>query len=184
MKETIIPFDTLKRCHERDQHKVMDILKKCHVRTDPKGEIYDMDSPHFWEWAEIWNPKFAQSFRDWQRMTPKQKAEAKQKAKFSSERWRREEGPKKWAELHQRSWTIKTIVPGKETEWLEKFERTIPCGECKAHWHQVVVENPPDFSSHEAYFRWTVDCHNLVNRSLGKPLMSYEDAETIWRHSI
>jgi hypothetical protein len=50
----------------------------------------------------------------------------------------------------------------------------IPCLSCRQHFEQVLVENPvPEAGD---FFAWSVDVHNIVNKRLGKPEFSYEDA--------
>jgi hypothetical protein len=45
---------------------------------------------------------------------------------------------------------------------------------CRQHFEQVLVENPiPEAGD---FFKWSVDVHNIVNKRLGKPEVSYEDA--------
>jgi hypothetical protein len=41
--------------------------------------------------------------------------------------------------------------------------------------------NPPDFSSPTAYWLWGYNLHNWVNRKLGKPELTIEEALAIWR---
>jgi hypothetical protein len=42
------------------------------------------------------------------------------------------------------------------------------------HFEQVLVENPvPEAGD---FFKWSVDVHNIVNKRIGKPEFSYEDA--------
>lgn len=42
------------------------------------------------------------------------------------------------------------------------------------HFEQVLAENPvPEAGD---FFKWSVDVHNIVNKRIGKPEFSYEDA--------
>jgi hypothetical protein len=80
-----------------------------------------------------------------------------------------------WAGLHNGS-----IV---DAEGLAAWESTIPqyeCG-CRAFYAKHKAANPPDFSSPEAFFAWGVNLHNAVNRKLGKPELTIEEALSIWR---
>ena len=80
-----------------------------------------------------------------------------------------------WERLHDGSILSKRDL----LEW----ELTIPkyeCG-CQAFYAQHKADNPPDFTSPEAFFRWGVALHNAVNRKLGKPELTYEEALSIWR---
>lgn len=83
-------------------------------------------------------------------------------------------GPALWLELHGRP--AQLSCKGCEGWWLKEFNTRIICGECKAHWIAWLRDNPPDFGSKEAYFRWTVSAHNMVNQRLGKSEASVEDA--------
>jgi hypothetical protein len=62
--------------------------------------------------------------------------------------------------------------------WYRDWERRIPninC-DCRRHWKELVEANPPDFASPLAFFQWGVDRHNDVNRRLGKPEVSFDEA--------
>lgn len=39
---------------------------------------------------------------------------------------------------------------------------------CAADWGSILADLPPDLSSADAFWAWTVDVHNLVNRKLHK----------------
>lgn len=77
-----------------------------------------------------------------------------------------------WAKIH--SYT------GCEKDWLEEWEKTIPCGVCAAGYAEFKQENPPDFSSPEALWLWGVGLHNWINTKLLKPVVSIEEARRIW----
>jgi hypothetical protein len=80
-----------------------------------------------------------------------------------------------WIALHNGS-----IV---DADSLAEWEKTIPqyeCG-CRAFYADHKAEIPPDFSSPEAFFAWGVALHNAVNRKLGKPELTLEEALSIWR---
>lgn len=86
----------------------------------------------------------------------------------------RMETPQQWAELHRRA----LLSNGEDdSEWLAHFRKTLPCGECRKHWDEMMVRTEPDFAG---YFAWTVDRHNEVNRKLGKPEMTLDEARIRW----
>jgi hypothetical protein len=87
-------------------------------------------------------------------------------------------GPLLWKELHR--WALSAHLQVDQREWLKNFTNKIACGECKTHWLQWTARNPPDFTSHEALFIWSVNAHNSVNERLGKPTMTVEDARRRW----
>ena len=44
----------------------------------------------------------------------------------------------------------------------------LPCKFCTHHYIEHLKTLPPDLSSRDALFAWTVALHNVVNKSLGK----------------
>lgn len=83
----------------------------------------------------------------------------------------------KYAVEHKKSWDI-----NKTQEWFsEEWEPKIPninCS-CRKHWFGHKKKLPPDFTSAQSFFKWTVDIHNVVNEMLEKPTVSYEEAQEI-----
>lgn len=60
------------------------------------------------------------------------------------------------------------------SKFVEGYVAIIPCLACRLHFEQVLIENPvPEAGD---FFIWSVDVHNIVNKRLGKPEVSYEDA--------
>ena len=93
----------------------------------------------------------------------------------STLRLRIESRPNAWKPVHDGSI--------KDEKDLASWELTIPqyeCG-CRAFYAQYKADNPPDFTTPEAFFAWGVALHNAVNRKLGKPELTYEEALSIWR---
>jgi len=61
--------------------------------------------------------------------------------------------------------------------FIETYQMVLPCFGCRIHFSQLLAENPlPDVDQ----FRWSVNIHNKVNESIGKPVVSYEDALKHW----
>lgn len=83
-------------------------------------------------------------------------------------------GPGKWRELHERPDKAPELAG--EGAWLERFGKSLPCPECQAHLMEWVREYPPKLESADAYFAWTVELHNAVNRRVGKSEYSLEMA--------
>lgn len=81
------------------------------------------------------------------------------------------------------AWTFLHRYNGCDPEWLKKWEGIIPRGrcDCKTGYLEILKDYPPDFSSPEAFFAWGVELHNAVNRKLGKPEMTLDDAYKLWR---
>lgn len=66
--------------------------------------------------------------------------------------------------------------------WYSNWLANVPqygCN-CSAKWAKLTKDFPPDFSSPEAFFRWTVDRHNDVNESLGSMIVGIDEAFEIW----
>lgn len=83
--------------------------------------------------------------------------------------------PELWALLHRRA----LASNGEEDlKFLEDFRKLLPCGTCRQDWDRMLLRTPPDFS---AYFAWTVDRHNEVNRMLNKAEMTLEAAKLRWK---
>lgn len=83
--------------------------------------------------------------------------------------------PNAWTPLH--NGTVRDAIS------LANWELQIPqygCA-CKKEYAIYKAENPPDFSSHEALWLWGFNLHNWVNRKLGKPEITIEEARKIWR---
>jgi hypothetical protein len=81
-------------------------------------------------------------------------------------------GPHFWMTLHIACLGCQDykIIAG----FVEGFKTVIPCLSCRLHFDSVLSENPvPEDGD---FFRWSVDVHNIVNKRLGKPEFSYEDA--------
>ena len=66
---------------------------------------------------------------------------------------------------------------------LAEWEKTIPhygCA-CRQFYQGYKADTPPDFTTPEAFFAWGVNLHNAVNRKLGKPELTIDEALSIWR---
>ena len=88
-----------------------------------------------------------------------------------------ERRPNPWIALHNGSI--------RNADDLAEWEKTIPqyeCG-CRAFYAKYKADNPPDFSTPEAFFAWGVALHNAVNRKLGKPELTVTEALSIWRNT-
>jgi hypothetical protein len=81
------------------------------------------------------------------------------------------------------AWAKKHGYLGCDPQWHELWVLLIPafgCS-CKQDFADYCKDNPPDFSSPDAYWLWGVQLHNWVNRKLGKPELTVEEALAIWR---
>jgi hypothetical protein len=82
-------------------------------------------------------------------------------------------GPYYWAVIHL------ACLSG--SDGLQKFTDSLPgilpCPDCKEHLIQNLKDIP--FDKRDP-FRWSVKLHNAVNKKLGKPIVSYEEAHNHW----
>lgn len=91
-------------------------------------------------------------------------------------------GNKKWEVLHRWALTADVSDPYALLVWLCEWASDLPAGTCRClhHWLEVISDDPPDFSSSMALFRWTVCVHNAVNRNLKHNTMTQADALLRW----
>jgi hypothetical protein len=80
-----------------------------------------------------------------------------------------------WKQLHDYAFEVEEWTPQKAAHWYKNvWRRRVNehhgCTGCGSHWSQITGKNPPDFSTREAFYKWTVDRHNDVNVYLGKPI--------------
>lgn len=64
-------------------------------------------------------------------------------------------------------------------EFFENLWKVIPCYKCGVNYKRHLQELPIDdnLGSREDLFAWTVELHNIVNRELGKPIMTLDEAK-------
>jgi hypothetical protein len=86
-------------------------------------------------------------------------------------------GPIKWKELHAGG--LCELPMDHEKQWFKNFVEGLPCPDCRRHFEEFLNGHPPDFATRERFFLWTVKAHNSVNRALGKPELSVEDAREL-----
>jgi len=95
-------------------------------------------------------------------------------------------GPALWALFHLVAYMHMLTQP----DDVEKIEQTarffesipfvLPCPSCSMHCTHMFSETPPpvrDTAGTKKLFQWTVDVHNKVNERVGKPAVSYNQAE-------
>jgi hypothetical protein len=66
-----------------------------------------------------------------------------------------------------------------EEKWVPLL-RYLGC-DCKNGFAKIRETWKPDFSSPDAFFRSGIELHNAVNRKLGKPELTLDEAYRIWR---
>ncbi len=92
-----------------------------------------------------------------------------------------------WVELYRAHWESLHRIPQQLPTWTaregkrlyKRWRETIPVTgcDCGRKWNEIERENPPDTSSQEAFFEWSVKVHNEVNKKLGKPFFSLDEAK-------
>ena len=90
-------------------------------------------------------------------------------------------GPRKWREFHGYLRNFKGHGEMLD-KWLDRFAKTIPCDECRAHFLDAARRDIsiPNEAAQELEL-WGVMVHNEVNKRLGKPTVSFEDAPAVLR---
>ena len=68
---------------------------------------------------------------------------------------------------------------------LKALSGAIPCSKCVEHYiEQTKLLDAIDVNKPMVLFEWTVNLHNSVNRKLGKPEITYDEATQIWCRTV
>lgn len=95
-------------------------------------------------------------------------------------------GPSTWATIHLICLGAPEVFQGEQLSYKKFFDAlpyVLPCEKCKAHLIQHLESHTMDGAlagGRRTLFAWSVELHNIVNRSLGKPTMTVEDALKHW----
>lgn len=94
-------------------------------------------------------------------------------------------GPIAWDWLHKLSISY-SDKPDKQDRkniiflfW--NFIYGIPCITCRAHAYAYTQKVPPIFNNSNTFQNWVWTFHNAVNHRLGKPFVSFDEYEHIYR---
>ena len=97
-------------------------------------------------------------------------------------------GPKLWFVIH----TFALNYPDNPTyedkrvmeEFFNNLKHSIPCNKCKIHYSQRLEKNPiiNYLNNKQSLFKYTIDLHNQVNKSLGKKIYSYDEVVQIYKN--
>ncbi|XP_004498850.1 FAD-linked sulfhydryl oxidase ERV1-like [Cicer arietinum] len=106
------------------------------------------------------------------------------KGKSSSPVTKEELGRATWTFLH----TLAAQYPDNPTrqqkkdvkELVQILSRMYPCKECADHFKEVLRSNPVQAGSHAEFSQWLCHVHNVVNRSIGKPVFHCERVDARW----
>jgi hypothetical protein len=77
-------------------------------------------------------------------------------------------------------WALNHPAGQDDTAYLEGIAAKLPCVTCRQNWLAALKSAPPDFSTPEATFTWTVARHNEVNRRNGKREYTVEEARALY----
>jgi hypothetical protein len=68
-------------------------------------------------------------------------------------------------------------------DFIEGFAHLIPCPKCREHYQTHLQKYPisPHLDRRDDLFRWTVNVHNEVNKSLGRPIVSEIESINFYR---
>ncbi|VFQ72565.1 unnamed protein product [Cuscuta campestris] len=101
-------------------------------------------------------------------------------------------GPVIKEELGRATWTflhsLAAQYPEKPTRQQKKdvkelmaiLSRMYPCKECADHFKEVLLSNPVQAGSQDEFSQWMCHVHNVVNRSLAKPIFPCERVDARW----
>ncbi|KAK2407599.1 FAD-linked sulfhydryl oxidase ERV1 [Trifolium repens] len=106
------------------------------------------------------------------------------KGKSSSPVTKEDLGRSTWTFLH----TLAAQYPDNPTrqqkkdvkELVQILSRMYPCKECADHFKEVLRSNPVQAGSHAEFSQWLCHVHNVVNRSIGKPVFPCERVDARW----
>lgn len=93
-------------------------------------------------------------------------------------------GSATWTFLH----TLAAQYPERPTRQQKKdvkelmaiLSRMYPCKECADHFKEVLRAYPVQTGSQHEFSQWLCQVHNVVNRSLGKPIFPCERVDGRW----
>lgn len=87
-------------------------------------------------------------------------------------------GPATWNFMHVYSFEYPTRPSVEQRQralaMLQTIHANLPCNTCRTHFGKILSEHEPRLESGDAFARWMVDAHNMVNRRLGKPGATYD----------
>jgi hypothetical protein len=96
-------------------------------------------------------------------------------------------GPFVWGSIHLICIGAPSVLDATAQENYRAFfnmlPNVIPCETCSVHLRQNLKTLPVDahLATNKELFAWSVALHNLVNKQLNKPIMSFDLAEKHWR---
>jgi hypothetical protein len=96
-------------------------------------------------------------------------------------------GPKLWFVIHTFALNYSDNPTYEDKRVMEEFfnnlKYSIPCNKCKVHYRQRLERDPiiNYLDNKQSLFKYTIDLHNQVNKSLGKKIYSYDEVVKIYK---
>ena len=97
-------------------------------------------------------------------------------------------GPKLWFVLHTMSFNYPTNPTNIDKQSYHNFfdglKTIIPCTLCRSHYIEHTTKYPiiPHLNSKQALVKYVIDLHNIVNKSLGKRIYSYDEVIKLYKN--
>jgi hypothetical protein len=89
-------------------------------------------------------------------------------------------GPGTWLLLHSISFNYTTNKKKEVENFLYSLNDVLPCRYCRESMTKHIKKYPPNLNSRREFVTWMIDFHNLVNVSLGKSIVSFDEAISIY----
>lgn len=95
-------------------------------------------------------------------------------------------GPHFWYVIHTTALNYPTIPTDFHKmaykNFFESFANVLPCKKCREHYQTHISRYPitPFLDSNELLNKWIIDLHNMVNQSLGKRQLTYQEVYQIY----
>lgn len=93
-------------------------------------------------------------------------------------------GPGAWEFLHSITFNYPIHPTSQEKETTRQFfhllKYILPCERCRQHYTEgieKIMPIEPHLKNRDTLSRWLVRFHNIVNKRLGKPIMSYQSVQ-------
>ena len=89
-------------------------------------------------------------------------------------------GPGTWLLLHSISFNYTTKKKKEVENFLYSLNEVLPCRYCRESMTKHIKKYPPNLNSRREFVAWMIDFHNLVNVSLDKPVVPFDEAIAIY----
>jgi hypothetical protein len=96
-------------------------------------------------------------------------------------------GPKLWFVIHTFALNYPNNPSYEDKRVMEEFfnnlKYSIPCNKCRVHYRQRLERDPiiNYLDNKQSLFKYTIDLHNQVNKSLGKKIYTYDEVVQIYK---